>query len=171
MSGDCSSDLQNFWQRSCKGFLVICWFLGLLVGIVIACGADDSYFLTMLSDEFTVSITGLLMVVVLPFLFTAVAVFLSNRFMLLTVVFLKAFSFGYIGFGIMSVYSSASWLVRFLLMFSDICSLPLLMWLWIRCTDQLDHFPKAELLVCLAVSLAFGILDVWIVSPFSAMLL
>ena len=171
MLKDRLSDLQIICQRTCKYFVMICWFLGLLIGVEIAAGADSSTFLWMLSDRFTVSISGLLSVVALPFLLTAIAVLFSNRSLLLTVVFFKAVCFGYLGYGITSLFGGASWLVQFFLLFSDVFITPLLMLCWIRCADARETVFKSEFLFCFAVSLAVWGMDILFISPFSASIL
>lgn len=166
------SVLLNFWQRSCKLILAACWILGLIAGMLVAAGAGDSFSLMMRGVGFSaVSIPGLLLVTALPFLLTALAVFLSQPWMLLLLVFVKAFSFSFCASGIMAVYGSASWLVRFLLMFADGCTLPLLMWLWLRHGDLSGKQVSRDLAVCTAAALALGLLEICAVSPFAAMLL
>lgn len=165
------SDLQTFCQRTCKHSVVACWFLGLLIGVEIAAGADSSSFLWMLSDGFTVSISGLLSVVVLPFLLTAIAVLFSGSILLLAVVFFKALCVGWLGYGIALIFGEASWLAQFILMFSDVFITPLLMLFWIRSADVQLPLRKVELLFCFAVSLVVWGMDVLIISPFSASIL
>lgn len=165
-------NLLLFWQRSCKLFLLLCWILGLLLGMISAAGAGDSFFLMMRgADNLTVSIPGLLLVTALPFLFTAFAVFFSQPWLLLLLAFMKAFSFGFCAFGIMAVYGTASWLVGFLLMFTDACTMPLLMWLWLRHCDLSGQRFSRDVVVCFAAALVLGIIDICLISPFSAMLL
>lgn len=170
MHNDTPSGLRNFRQRSCKRILPACWFLGLVGGMLAAAGAGDSFFLMMRGGFSAMSIPGLL-VTLLPFLFTALAVFLSQPWLLALLVLAKAFSFGFCAFGIMTVYSGAAWLVRLLLMFSDCCCLPLLMWLWLRHGDAPGKQFPLEFAACTAAALALGLLDICMVSPFAAMLL
>lgn len=164
--------LPNLWQRSCKAVLFTAWIIGLILGIWVAAGAGNSFSLMMRgADPFAVSIPGLLLVTVLPFLITASAVFLSQPWLLVLLIFAKAFSVGYCAWGIMDAYGMASWLVGALLMFSDLGTLPLLMWLWLRHGDMAPKPLLGDLAVCLIVAAAMGILDVMVVSPFAATLL
>lgn len=166
------SNLLNFWRRSCKLLLMVCWISGLMLGMITAVGAGDSFFLTMRgADLIAVSIPGLLLVTLLPFLLTAIAVIFSRPWLLLAVIFCKAFSFGFCTFGILSVYASASWLVQLLLMFTDGCTLPLLMWFWLHHGNLSEKPIFRDFAVCTAAALALGILDICVVSPFAAMLL
>lgn len=167
-----TSHLPNLWQRTCKLILPLLWSIGLMIGMLAAAGAGDSFFLMMRgADVSAVSIPGLLMITVLPFLLTAIAVSFSQPWLLAVLVFLKAFSYGFCAFGISRVFADADWLVRLLLMFTDGCGLPLLMWLWLRHNSISRKRFWSELTVCIAVSVCLGILDHYYVSPFLAVLL
>lgn len=163
--------LLNVWQRSCKLILSIIWIVGLLIGILTAAGAGDSFFYMMRGViPSAVSIPGLLLISILPFLLTAFA-FSLFRPLLMLVVLMKAFTFGFCAFGIMTVFADAGWLLRLLLMFSAGCSLPLLMWLWLRPESISRKRFLIETAVCIVAAGCFGFLDYYYVSPFAAMLL
>lgn len=71
----------------------------------------------------------------------------------------------------MSAYGSAGWLVRWLLMFSDILTLPLLCLFWLR---AFSHERSQSLCFAAAVGVIavfIGSLDYTVVSPFAAMLI
>ena len=163
--------LRKFRQRSCKRIPIFCWILGLTAGMLVAAGAGDSFSLMMRGADFSaVSIPGLL-ITFLPFLLTAFAVYSSQPWILTLLILCKSFSFGYCTFGIMAVYNSASWLVRWLLMFSDCCSAAFLMWLWLRQCDSPGKCFLKEIAACTAAGLLVAILDICAISPFAAMLL
>lgn len=164
--------LPNFWQRSCKPILIFLWIFGLFFGVWLAVGADDSSFLMMRgADLVTVSIPGLLLITVLPFLFTAIAVFLSKPWLLSALVFAKAAMFGYSAGWVTAAYGTASWIVRILLMFSDVCTMPLLMWLWLRCCILSKRSAGRDMGRCFLGATIIGLLDILAVSPFAALLL
>ncbi len=167
-----SEGLPHLWQRSCKTALCISWIFGLMFGIWLSAVAGDSFFLTMRGADFSaVSIPGLLLVTALPFLITATAVFLSQPWLLICLVLLKAAAFGFCACGIIAAYGSASWLVSILLMFTDLCALPQLMWLWLRHGDMTKKALWGDLSLCLSMVMILGILDYSFVMPFAASLL
>ena len=165
------SKLQIDLQQTCRILLVFFRFLGLLFGVVVSAGADHSFLLLMRSSFSSVSIVGLLLVAVLPFLFAASAVFLSNRFLVFLIAFLKAFSFGYCVSGLAAVYGNGFWLGCFLLMFSDFASLPVVMWFWIQCIGSSRKHLGSQLFLSLMISSVFAFADYWIISPFAASIL
>lgn len=159
-----------FWSWSCKWIVSILWIIGLFFGSYTAAGADSTLFSLMRGwDGPFVSIVGLL-ITFLPFLFTAVAVYLSAPTLLLATVLVKAFLYGYCLAGMVLAYGDAAWLIQFLFLFSDSCCVGLLMWLWLRCGSSGTAF-FTEFLVCFIGALGLIILDFCAVSPFAAYLL
>ena len=163
-------DSRIFNAGTCKLLIGFCWISGLLFGMYAASVAGDTFLLMMRGDVSTVSIPGLL-IAFLPFLLTAFAVFLPHPGFLIPLVLWQSFSYGFCACGLSAVYHGAAWLVRFLLMFSQIATVPLLMWLWLRKCDFPDSFRTGELAACGAAVILIGVLDYCMVSPFAAMLL
>ena len=163
-------DPRIFRSMTCKLMLCFCWIGGLLFGLFAAVNAGDSFFLTMRGDVSTMSIPGLL-ITFLPFLLTAFAVFLPHPGYLVPVVLWEAFSYGFCGYGLSAAYHGAAWLIRCLLMFSQIASVTLLMWLWLRKCDSPDSFSPVTLVACGAAVALIGALDFCLVSPFAVMLI
>ena len=146
--------------------LALSWSVGFLFG----------WFAAMIwFNYFMKSISGLLFgssgtfVFYLPtflvFSISALAVYFSFPKLLLFICAMKAFWFGFCGFGICFVYLQCSWLVRLLLMFNDICSLPVLYLYWIRslCSSKGlsfgTHICFSALLICI------GAVDFVIIAP------
>lgn len=108
---------------------------------------------------------------ILPFLFSAFAAYFSKPKLMLPVCFWKAFCFGFCGFGISLVYGQCSWLMRLLLMFSDLCSLPILLFYWLRyafgkrCPDWCVNVSALSLLLIITT------VDYCFISPFTVCLL
>ena len=164
------SDPRNFPALTCKLLLGACWIAGLLLGMYAAVTSGNSFLLMMRGDVSTVSIPGLL-ITFLPFLLTAIAVLMPHPGYLIPVILWKAFSFGYSACGLTIAYHSAAWLVRFLLMFNQLATVPLLMWLWLRKCDFPEFIRPVELAVCGGVTALVGLLDYCLISPFAAVLL
>lgn len=115
------------WLHKEHHLLSLCWLLGVLLGFLAALQADSCLAALMCRTATgTVSIVGLLFGCFFPFLIAAVAAYLSEPWLLLIVCLLKAFSFSFCAFGISLAYGSAGWLVRILLLFSDLLLLPVL---------------------------------------------
>ena len=145
------------------------WLAGLILGTYFAAVSGNYYFLLMhVAPTCPVSIVGLTATVLLPFLFTAYAVYKDRPWMLYGICFLKVFTFGFCGFGITAAYGSAGWLVRFLFQFSDICSVPILCWFALRNLNGRNANLKREFWICLGLNLIICCLDLCYISPFLA---
>lgn len=162
----------NLSMARCKpsvAVLACAWTAGLFSGLLFSSSAGDSLFPAMLAAARSpVSVFGLLASILLPFLFTAFAVYISQPRLLVPIAFFKAFLFSYLGFGILTAFGSAGWLVRLLLTFSDLFTMPLLWWIWLNDT------PETFIRRCAAaflVAAPVGIIDYCIISPFLAMLI
>ena len=159
--------LPLFSRKSCLSVLASSWFLGHVLGIVFSIAAGDSNVSLMrMALNSHVSISGLLTAILLPFLLSAFAVYLHESWLLIPIAFAKAFIFSYIGLGVMTVYGSAGWLVRLLLMFSDCCSLPVLFWYWIRLLSGQRKATIPATAVPVFLVILIGSFDYCIVSPF-----
>lgn len=153
-------------------FLGYSWILGLIFGGLAAVFvSNDVSSLMHAASVSRVSIVGLLSVYLFPLLFSALAVYMNLPYLLLPICFLKAVSFSYLAMGVSIAFGSAGWLVRLLLMFSDLASFPILWWFWSRSRSgshgSLLRFFTAAL--CLAA--VFGSIDYCLVAPFLANLL
>lgn len=140
--------------------LAFIWCFGLLCGIRAASYAGDSFVSMMrMAACRPVSIVNLLTVSVLPFLFSAVAVYLRSWHLLAAVCFFRALLFGFISCGVYLAFASAGWLVWLMIMFSDILCLVPLWWYWISGTGHSMHSiyrtAVCFVAVCLIVSLDF----------------
>lgn len=151
--------------------LAVTWFFGLLFGIYNAMHASDSL-LRMMRGVFlsAVSIQGLLSVVLLPFLLSAFAVYIRQYWLMIPIIFTKALTFAFCACCIDRIFGSAGWLIRSLVIFSDGCMIPVLIWFWLR---QSDHKPlQLNTLTAYALfAVSIGILDYCLVSPYLAMLI
>ena len=149
--------------------LAIFWIFGLLAGSLTSRNADTMLAPTMLSAvSGSLSIFGLLTVILLPLLLTATAVFISRPGFLYPVVFLKAFLMAFTGVGLLLTLGSSGWLLRFLLMFSDMLILPPLWFLWLQIVSGRDRLALYCLLIVIFLVILAGFLDYSLVAPFLA---
>ena len=151
--------------------LAFCWCAGLFTGCFFANHAGDVHF-TMMRRAVScpVSIAGLV-VMLLPFLFSAFAVYLSKTWLFLPFCFLKAFQFAYIA-GLVGVsFGSAGWLIRLLLFFTDGWEILLLLWIWLRWIGGGARQAIREITFCGILCSVIWIIDYFVVSPFLGMLI
>ena len=150
--------------------LASAWLSGLLFGAFIACSSEPSLFLMMRSTPHcTVSIVGLLGVMLLPLLLTALAVYISKICFLIPIALWKAFLFAYISVAAFSCRSTGGWLYWLLLLFGDICSAPIYLKLWMQIPTTQRKGPL--FLSSVAGVLIIGFLDFQYISPFLAAIL
>ena len=165
----------TFPQNSRKYYMILLafiWFIGLCCGIVLYNLMQISSFPMMRGVErYSVSIVSLLSVSLLPFLFSLLFVYIGSFPLLVLLCYIKGCLFSFVSLGIWFAYGEAGWLIRLLVMFSDLGCLTPLWWCWIHCTE-LD--PKAAFPpICRALIIAAGIVsfDFYCVSPILARLL
>ena len=107
--------------------LAFFWITGLLCGMLSCYLGDYTIFSVMRRSVYSsVSIVWYAVVSIIPFLFSALAVFLSSPWLLLTVCFLKALSFGFMLCGLNWVMGGAGWLICFAVLSDDFFLVPLL---------------------------------------------
>lgn len=165
--------LHHDMPRSSRKFycplLAFFWTSGLASGIWAWFLSGEFITPLMRSSAYgSVSIVSLLCVTGLPFLLSAFAVFLSSEWLLIPIAFGKGFFFSLISMGTTVSFGCAGWLVRLLLCFSDIVSIPLLYWFWVRCLRN-----DGSRLIYLtfftgALFLLIGSVDYYMITPFLA---
>ena len=147
--------------------LAICWIAGLLLGTAYGNRADQASILLMrVAASCHMSIVGLFLILCFPLLFSAFAVYIHRPHWLVVISFFKAFLFASCSAILGTVFSTAGWLVRALLQFSDICTLPLFYWFCTRNIAGQKATTWIDLLICLAAITVLGIFDFCVISPF-----
>ena len=162
------SDLPAPRRRGITLILASFFFLGQLLGVWFSGSASELLFSTMrMLPGSHASIIGLLSAAVLPFLFSACAVYLRQPLILIPIAFWKAFLFSYIGFGLFRAWGSAGWLLLGLTMFSSLSSMPVLCWYWLR---HIGGRPFEPGVCCLILGglVVIGIIDYCLIVPFLA---
>lgn len=160
------------WRCKKQIFLLACAYLiGLISGVLFSMSASGALYSTMRTAvSGRVSVFGLLSAILLPLLFSALAVYISKAWLLIPIAFCKAFLFAFLGIGIMASYGSAGWLIRILLMFSDILTMPLLWWYWLKALSG-AHTRVWHAAAAAAPALLIGSIDYCVISPFLANLI
>lgn len=121
--------------------------------------------------ECRVSIVSLFLSLLLPLLFSVLAVYIRKPKLLLVICFLKASLFAFTSCQIMMAYSGAGWLVRLLFLFSDICMVPAHYWYWSRHVGGEGLGDWSDAAACAAYAVFIGSTDYCLVAPFLAQLI
>lgn len=152
-------------RKSNVWILAVCFFAGLVLGIRASHEAGLSFPLMRGALKSTVSIVRLLSILLLPFLFSALAVYFSKPKLLYGIAFLKAFVFAFISAGISAGFGGAGWLIRWLLMFSDSLCLPVLLLYWLRHIPGRRRFQTADTMILAGCIGLVGLLDHRLIMP------
>ena len=109
------------FRKCAPGVLALSWVLGLGFGGLVFRYAGSHLVSRMpLAAMSQPSIPGLLTSSLLPFLFSAFAVYFSVPRLLYGICFCKAFLLGYVTCGVFRAFGEAGWLVRWLFLFTDL---------------------------------------------------
>ena len=165
-------DSGSIFRRFLVFVLACFWLGGIVSGIALAQNGKPVIFPLMCRTWFSpVSIVCFFGVLLLPFLFSAFAVFISEPWLLFLVALVKGYSFSYVSFGMLLTHPCDGWLLRQLFMFSDLLCLPFLFWYWQNSLSWQRGFPLRRTLWALFVPVLIGSLDVCFVTPFLAVLI
>ena len=167
-----TTKITDWWRRWASRLLATSWVLGILMG----CGAAksaSSVLTVLLRGCVTADMTlwGIVSVTMLPFLLSAFAVSFSEPWLLLFISTFKAFSFSFCAWGVCLAFGHSSWLVLFLLLFSDFLLIPLLVFYWLRHIRGDILSPPWELPLFLGIALGVGYIDYRYIAPFLASLM
>lgn len=161
-------DIHALWCKVCVPLLAFSWCAGLLLGTRTAvwCG-DVLSGLVRNAARSVPSFLGSATTALLSFFISALAVS-YHRPMLLSIAFVKAFCFGFCGYGVGLSFGQGSWLVLPLFLFSDCCITPVLYLYWVRNISPDPKWSWRDLWICVIYASCVGCIDHWFVSPFLA---
>ena len=151
---------------------VVLWLIGFVVGMLLS-GIYSSGLITLLpiACGIEVSALGICIPALLPFLLSATAVYFRNPVLQLFLVFVKAVSFSACCMGINFAFSSASWLIRLLLIFSGLAGVNVLILFTVRNIGIDFNDAKRDFWCLLILLLCVCSADYFWVSPFLAQLM
>lgn len=162
--------LKSGRKRLCVSsmWLSCIWLTGLLLG-----SAATIFFRFFVNPLLPVlmriycSVPIKLLFIFLPFLLSALAVYLSRPGWVFLLCGVKAVCFA-IGSCILCLhYGQAGWLARWLLMFSDVCTLPLLFLYWMQSVTGGETFTWRKHVIFMLAIMTFTIVDYRIVTPYA----
>ncbi len=141
---------------------------GMLSGCIAARSAGQALASLMRMAVFSpVSIVSLSAAMLLPFILAAIAVYFRHTWLLMVIGFFKAFSFSWCFTGIWMAFGSA---VYFLLLFSDLCAVPLFCLYSLRNAVADRTLRNSGLPDCLLLVFAAVCVDALLISPLLASL-
>ena len=157
-------------NRTLVGFLTA-WLSGILLGALIASGADD-YLLSVTRQTFgyRVSVIPLLLCAAFPFLIAAIAVLIERYWIFYLLSLVKGFALSFCACLIFCTFGSAGWLVQPMAQFTDVVlSMVFCLFCIRRCRLGCDV--KWDLMFCLIIAAAAAVVDYLLVSQFLAALI
>ena len=154
---------RNHW------ILAFFWIVGLLTGILAVYLSGPSLSLLMRRTlDCSVSIARLLSAAFLPFILSALAVFLLARSLIFPIAFAKGFCVGYVSLGIVYTFGLSGLLFCYLLCFTDLLVLPLLWLFWLQCLNESKISVFGVFLTISVLVFLIGSIDYRLISPFLA---
>jgi len=158
---------RQFSLGSCRAsawFLAFFFLWGLVCGVSACrgCGPEFAALMRGLPWE-AVSIVGLILCLLFPFLISF-ASWVLDPVLLFPICFCRAFLFGFVHFGLFLSLGDGGWLLRWLVLFSDSISLPLLYCFWHRRLSG----RSLTFLCCLALTallIFIGTVDFYLILP------
>ena len=149
-----------------KLILALSWAMGLILGCFVfrhaGSGLTVQIPMTVGSQP---SIFGLLVTALLPLLFAGFAVYIGAPGLLWGICFCKAFLFMYVSCGVLEVYKSAGWLIRWMLMFTDLGCCVLMYCYCRRHISGIRGFSIGEFTACTAALSLIAGADHSVISP------
>ena len=146
--------LSFFRRKSPQVILSLLWIAGLISGSVVCLLGEQ----VIVPDSFPalfgdLNFGGLFSVRMLPFLLTALSILLSRVWLLIPVIFSKAFLFSFVAISFMKSFGVSGGIITAFCLFSDFLTLPFLLFFWQRsiCCENFSFFRTG----CLLASVVF----------------
>ncbi len=142
------------------------WVLGLLLGAYAAASSHSAYtyLITEAARTRIASYLAFLFVVFSPWVLSIQLYRMLSKLPFMLIVLFKAFTFSFSTYAILTTFSSAGWLVRYLILFSANVSTLAFLWFWIR---YLTGSMTRRLLTVTAFVIFIAVsVDFWIISPY-----
>ena len=157
----------RFMCKKADGYLALFWTAGLIFGAWLhrPIGTDYSD-LYIAAAGSHVPFTNLLLCTCLPFLISAFPVINHAPFLLYGICFFKALSLSFVSCLVSSAFGGPGWLVRSLLLFSDMCSSAILYWFCRRFISGECRLSRACAAGCMAVLFLVVCIDYHFIFPF-----
>ena len=155
-----------------SAMLIILWCTGLLLGLHIATVVYSPYIgFYYAAAGAHAAFAGLFAVFFLPFLMSVIVVQKGIRWAVFPIAMVKAFSIGFNLAMVQFAFGQSAWLIRGFMMFSDITSAFLLLWLWLISLSKEKPQMGMYYGAYSTLGILFILLDYFYISPFFAEIL
>ena len=147
-------------------FAIVFWFTGFLLAVCTQQRSKALYISLMRSAMIrSVSIVGLIAVVILPFVITVLISMNYKSIFLQILCLVKGYQFSICALSICSIFGAAGWLGQIVYLFTDTLSCVLLWWNWIFLIGGRKVLAKKVLFFTCLLYLLIIILDVYYIAP------
>ena len=146
--------------------LDLCCISGFVLGCFLFLQVVSSFSMMRGSLVCSMSIVTVICRVLFPFLFTAAAVYYSCPGIIWGLSFIKCTCLAVSSLFIFYCYGPCGWLIRLLLMFSEVFSFPAWYYFWKRCLFSCNRKLPSVCGVMLIYLLFLGIWEFYSISPF-----
>ncbi len=146
--------------------LLALWCLGFLLGILFSISFSGNYF-QLLQTAFSAKPSPVLifLVMLLPVVCTASAIYYRVFFLSCLLCFFNALCRGLCGMLIFMVFGGGAWLARTLLLFPGMCTAVFIWWLFVRhCTCTKPTFYK-DVRFSITILSVLSVVDIYFLSP------
>lgn len=156
-------------RKGCRFLLAFCWSAGLIGGIGLCHRAGPSLVSWMRGVcDCPMSICRLLAVTLLPFLFSALAVYASHPALLYPFAFVRGLCLSFVAVAVQIGWAEAGWLARWLICFGGLGSAPLLYGYWLRHIGGHRAFSFWETALLFSAAGTVGSIQFFIIGPLLA---
>lgn len=149
--------------------LAFVWIIGFVVGAILS-HFSEAYIVSLMraAASCRVSIVWLVICNLFPLLLSAFAVYFSTPVVAECFMLFRAFSYGYIVFGLVPAFGLGGWLVGMLLLFSACSINVMLLWLFLSSDKMCFRVFWTRLAVCVSAVLVITVVDYLYIAPFLA---
>ncbi len=165
----------DFGKSHCRNpvwILAFSWVCGILLGLFLASHMHGDFTSLMRTVVISrVSIVGLLVMLLLPYVSSVAAVYFSRPAFLFLCAAGKGLCFSFCIYLIMAQFPSTGWMLCRLLLFSEFTVMIPMFLFWIRLLDGGRQSLKHDSWLYLIVALVAGGVDYCIISPFTVNLM
>lgn len=145
--------------------LAFCWFSCTILGVYVSANDTNISSLMRIAAYSDVSIVGLSIVLLVPFFFVAVGLFIHMSVALYVISAIKAFSSAYLLYGIIVAFGNAGWLMHSLLLFSDTGANILYLWFIFHHIDGRKHTLYRDIVFSLCLCITIEAVDCLLIVP------
>lgn len=162
-----SSFSSQYWKKFGTSILLIFWVLGSALGFLFGMAGNTDYSTVIRNAVLQPqSLSGILVVALLPFLIGTLAVSCSEFWVLPVLGGIKAFAFSFIACIVSVTFGQSSWLIYVLLLFSDMLLVPVFCVFCLRYISGNQALLRREWCIWFLVAILVGCLDYCFISPF-----